>query len=61
MVNYYLKMDIQMKNGMEKEKNMILIKIYYYLMVNIKMEKEMGKEKNMDMNVTMKNIWIIVD
>ena len=50
-----------MKNGMEKEKNMILIKIYYYLMVNIKMEKEMGKEKNMDMNVTMKNIWIIVD
>jgi len=45
MVNYYLKVNIQMEKEMEKEKNITLI-ANYNLKVNIWMENDMAKEKN---------------
>ena len=46
MVNYYLKENIQMEKGMEREKNIKDMIMDYYLKENIQMEKYgMEKEK----------------
>ena len=44
MVNYYMKVNIQMEKETEKEKNIIIME-NYYMKENLKMEGERNNEK----------------